>query len=191
MGLNSHTGDRCFLNLVQIQLQRLLGTAGQRDLSRSVLGSECGCRTSLVVQQLRLCSQCKGGPRFDPWSGNQIPHASTKDPQCRTKKISCDTVKTSCRGFPGGPVVKNPPANAGDTGSMPGSGKIPHASEQRSPCATTPEQGLQGSRMAITGPTCPRAGALQQEKLLLRNEEWPPLFEVTACTAVKTQHSHK
>ena len=29
------------------------------------------------------------------------------------------------RGFPGGSVVKNPPANAGDRGSMPGSGKSP------------------------------------------------------------------
>ena len=26
-------------------------------------------------------------------------------------------------GFPGDPVVKNPPANAGDTGSIPGSGR--------------------------------------------------------------------
>ena len=26
------------------------------------------------------------------------------------------------RGFPGGSVVKNPPANAGDQGSIPGSG---------------------------------------------------------------------
>ena len=30
--------------------------------------------------------------------------------------------------FPGGPVVKNPPFNAGDAGSIPGQGtKIPHA----------------------------------------------------------------
>ena len=35
-------------------------------------------RTSLVVQT--LCSQSKG-PEFDPWSGNQIPHAATKT-QC-------------------------------------------------------------------------------------------------------------
>ena len=28
-------------------------------------------------------------------------------------------------GFPGGSVVKNPPANAGDTGSIPGSGRFP------------------------------------------------------------------
>ena len=35
------------------------------------------------------------------------------------------------RDVPGGPVVKNPPSNAGDTGSIPALGtKIPHASEQ-------------------------------------------------------------
>ena len=34
------------------------------------------------------------------------------------------------------PVVKNPPGNAGDTGSLPGWGiKIPHAVGQLSPCA--------------------------------------------------------
>ena len=31
----------------------------------------------LVVQWLRLHSQCRG-PGFDPWSGNQIPHGTTK-----------------------------------------------------------------------------------------------------------------
>ena len=36
--------------------------------------------------------------------------------------------------FPGGPVVKNPPSNAGDAGSIPGRGtKIPHATGQLSP----------------------------------------------------------
>ena len=35
--------------------------------------------------------------------------------------------------FPGGPVVKNPPSNAGDVGSIPGRGtKIPRAMEQLS-----------------------------------------------------------
>ena len=29
--------------------------------------------------------------------------------------------------LPGGPVVKNPPADAGDVGSIPCSGKTPHA----------------------------------------------------------------
>ena len=44
------------------------------------------------------------------------------------------------RDFPGGPVVKNLPYNAGDSGSIPGQGtKIPHAVEQLNPHATTTE----------------------------------------------------
>ena len=43
--------------------------------------------------------------------------------------------------FPGGAVVKNPPANAGH-GFDPCSGKIPHAAEQLSPYATTTEPAL-------------------------------------------------
>ena len=31
--------------------------------------------------------------------------------------------KQQLQGFPGGAVVKNPPANAGDTGSSPGPGR--------------------------------------------------------------------
>ena len=38
------------------------------------------------------------------------------------------------------PVVKNPPSNAGDAGSIPGQGtKIPHAAGQLSPHAATTE----------------------------------------------------
>ena len=45
-------------------------------------------------------------------------------------------------GLPGDPVVKNPPSNAGDVGSIPGRGtKIPHAVGQLS------------SRTAATEPT--------------------------------------
>ena len=40
--------------------------------------------------------------------------------------------------FPGGPVVKSPPSNAGDAGVIPGWGtRIPHASGLLSPGATT------------------------------------------------------
>ena len=40
-------------------------------------------------------------------------------------------LKTLCWDVPGGPVVKNPPSNSGDVGSMPGLGtKILHAAEQ-------------------------------------------------------------
>ena len=42
--------------------------------------------------------------------------------------------------FPGGPVVKNSPCNAGDTGSIPGWGtEIPHAGEQLRPGAAATE----------------------------------------------------
>ena len=40
---------------------------------------------------------------------------------------------------PSGPVVNNLPANAEDTGSIPVSGRFPHAVGQLSPCATTTE----------------------------------------------------
>ena len=44
------------------------------------------------------------------------------------------------RDLPGGPVVKNPPWNAGDEGSIPDQGtKIPHAVGQLSLCATITE----------------------------------------------------
>ena len=38
------------------------------------------------------------------------------------------------QGFPAGPVVKTLPADAGGRGVHPWSGKIPHSSEQLSPC---------------------------------------------------------
>ena len=45
------------------------------------------------------------------------------------------------KGVFGGPVVKNPPANAGDTYSIPGCGtRIPHAMGQLSLCTTTREK---------------------------------------------------
>ena len=48
-------------------------------------------------------------------------------------------VKIRIRDFPGGPVVTNPPSNAGDLGSIPGQGtKIPHAAGQLSLCALEP-----------------------------------------------------
>ena len=44
--------------------------------------------------------------------------------------------------FPGGPVVKNLPCNAGGAGSISGQGtKISHAAGQLNPCATTTESG--------------------------------------------------
>ena len=48
--------------------------------------------------------------------------------------------KEEWRGFPGGPLVRNLPANAGDTGLVPGQGtEIAHVMGQLSPCITTHE----------------------------------------------------
>ena len=45
------------------------------------------------------------------------------------------TLKDCAGDFPGGSVVKNPPSNAEDAGSIPGQGtKIPRATGQLSPC---------------------------------------------------------
>ena len=63
--------------------------------------------------------------------------------------------------FPGGPAVKNPPSNAGDAGSIPGRGtKIPHATGQLSPRATTTELTRLNERACVpqtTEPTLPGA----------------------------------
>ena len=48
--------------------------------------------------------------------------------------------KMCSRDLPNGPVVKNLPSNAGDSGSIPGQGtKIPHVVGQLSPHTTTRE----------------------------------------------------
>ena len=57
-------------------------------------------------------------------------------------------------GFPGGSVVKNPPANSGDTGSIPGLGRSHIAMVQSSPCATPTESVLWSPGTATTEPTC-------------------------------------
>ena len=88
------------------------------------------------------------------------------------------------RGFLGGSVVENPPANAGH-GFDPWSGNVPHATEQLSPWATTTELVLQSPGAVSTEPWRPRACALQQEK--------PPQWQARekSHAAMKTQHSQK
>ena len=70
-------------------------------------------------------------------------------------------LKTYSSGFPGGVVAKNPPANAGDTGSSPGPGRshMPRSNEARAPQLLSP-------RATTTEARAPRARAPQQEKPL-------------------------
>ena len=54
------------------------------------------------------------------------------------------------RDFPGGSVVKNLLSNAGDVGLIPGQGaRIPHATEQLSPCATTRQSMCRNERSHV------------------------------------------
>ena len=65
---------------------------------------------SPVVRTLRFHCQ---RPGFDPWSGNwDSTSHSVHFPANQKKKI--------CWDFHDGPLVKNPPSNAGDRGSIPG-----------------------------------------------------------------------
>ena len=74
-------------------------------------------------------------------------------------------LKLKCgKGLPWWRSVENLPANAGDTGFEPWSGKIPHAAEQLSPCDTTTEPALWSQRATTTEARAPRAHALQKEK---------------------------
>ena len=90
------------------------------------------------------------------------------------------------RGFPGGAVVESLPAGAGDTGSSPGLGGIPHAAEQLGPWATIAEP-------ARLEPVLRNGRGRDGERPAHRDEEWPPLATTRESprTETKTQHSQK
>ena len=101
-------------------------------------------------------------------------------------------------GFTGGAVVKNPPANAGDTGSCPGLGRS-HMLWSNKACA--PQLLSLHSRACkpqLLKPVhlkpvfCNKRSHLNK-KPAYHNEEWPPLATTKESprAATKTQHSHK
>ena len=62
-------------------------------------------------------------------------------------------LKTHFQGFPGLSVVKNLPANEGDTGLI-SAPEDPTAEEQLSPCTATTEPALKSLGAAATEPAC-------------------------------------
>ena len=60
---------------------------------------------------------------LEPWGWMESPSEELgEDKGPRTKPWGTETLRR-WRDFPGGAVVKNPPANAGDMGSSPGPGR--------------------------------------------------------------------
>ena len=87
--------------------------------------------TSLVVHCLRLLSSTAGGVGSIPDPGTKIPCAAQHSQKKKTKTTMPAWSKWHLKyrlnvyvGFWGGSVVKNPPTNTGDTGSIPGSGRF-------------------------------------------------------------------
>ena len=87
-----------------------------------------------------LCSgtSCSVGSDFrDHFSQIFIFRSQKMKPSVGKGLAQNSSVRKEQRSFPGGSVVKNPPANAGDVGPISGLGKIPQAAEQLSPCPTS------------------------------------------------------
>ena len=76
-------------------------------------------------------------------------------------------------GFPGGQVVKNLPCIARNTGSIPGSGKIPHVTGQWSLYTTATEPALWRPRTTAQKPLQWEAHTQQLESKAHRRQEDP------------------
>ena len=93
-------------------------------------------------------------------------------------------LKSFAQGFPGGAVVENLPANAGDAGSSPGLGgsHMPRSNSAREPQLLT----LRDWSL------CSVTRGHDSERPVHRDEESPPLAATgeSPHTETKTQHSH-
>ena len=87
-------------------------------------------------------------------------------------------IKTDGGDFPVGPMVKNPSANAGDIGSIPGLGKFHMPWATKSLYLLSPN--FRACEAQLLKSACPRAPALQQEKPL-QWEACAPQLESSPC----------
>ena len=94
--------------------------------------------------------------------------------------------KSYPQGFPGGAVVENLPANAGDTGSSPGLGRshMPRSNWAREP---------QPLSLRVWSLCSATKRGRDSERPVHRDEERPPLAATRESprTETKTQHSQK
>ena len=97
---------------------------------------------------------------LEPWKGVR-------------RKVNVEVKKIKTWDFPNGPMVKDPPGNAGDAGWTPGLGtKTPHATEQLSPCAPTTEAcAFRSPRTTTTEFVCCNSGSTQTNKYLNKTKK--------------------
>ena len=82
------------------------------------------------------------GQHFEPILARGFIKREEWSVRWEEKSVMKAKVERVSRDFPGGTVVKNPPANAGNMGSSPGLGRSHIATEQLSLCTTTTEPAL-------------------------------------------------
>ena len=86
---------------------------------------------------------------------------------CRNiESLSCTPGKNIVLGFPGGSVVKNPPLNAGDTGSIPELGRSHMLRSNEAPAPQLLSLCSRTWEAQLLKCVCPGACAPQQEKAL-------------------------
>ena len=117
-------------------------TQSQTRLKRLSSSSSSTGSSSSIIYYLKCLSPLNLGVRSSTsHSLKPAPCVICTQPLCfiPTKHYSHKNV-VNARDFPGSPVVKNPPCNAGNAGVIPGQGtKIPHAVEQLNTHAVTTE----------------------------------------------------
>ena len=95
------------------------------------------------------------------------------------------SIKKAIGGFPGGAVVENLPANAGDTGLSPGLGRfhMPRSNWAREPQLLS----------LCVWSLCSATRGRDSERPTHRDEGWPPLAATRESphTKTKTQHTQK
>ena len=119
-----------------------LPSMGSHRVRLKRLSSSSRGSSSSIIYYLKCLSPLNLGVRSSTshWL-KPAPCVICTQPLCfiPTKHYSHKNV-VNASDFPGSPVVKNPPCNAGNAGVIPGRGtKIPHAVEQRNTHAATTE----------------------------------------------------
>ena len=107
-----------------------------------------------------------------------IWHQKHREQEKKIDKL--DFIKVKNLGFPGGAVVENLPANAGDTGSSPGLGRshMPRSSWAQWATIAEPAR-LEPVPRDGRGRDRERPAHRDEERSPHRDEEWPPRWDVT------------